>query len=252
MKIFVSSVISGMEQFRDVAARAARQLGHRVIVAEEFGALAVSPQIACLAAVRESDAVVLLLGERYGEIQASGLSATHEEYLEARGRCPVLAMVQSGVEREAKQEELVREVRDWANGLYTGSYDDGDSLLDVLVGAMHNLEMAAATAPADAEEMLGRANSLIPQEDSAYSTMGIRLTMSLASGPHQSILRPARLEDHGFIDEVQQLAMFGNTAVLDSREGTSVNVVDEMVEFLQQTCSVAVGEDGSVVFAKNL
>jgi Domain of unknown function (DUF4062) len=94
MKVFVSSVIRGFEPFREAAVEAVRVLGHEPVRAEDFGASPDSPQQACLAGVRASDAVVLLLGARYGARQASGRSATHEEYLEARERCPVLVFVQ--------------------------------------------------------------------------------------------------------------------------------------------------------------
>ncbi len=90
MKVFIGSPIHGLERFRDAAARAASALRHDVKRSEDFSATADTPQQACLAGVRWGDAVVLLLGPRYGERQPSGLSATHEEYLEAKSRCPVL------------------------------------------------------------------------------------------------------------------------------------------------------------------
>lgn len=80
MKFFISSVIGGFEAEREAAVRAVRALRHEVVSAQDFPAGSDSPQTACLAGVRQSDAVVLLLGERYGPLQASGLSATHEEY----------------------------------------------------------------------------------------------------------------------------------------------------------------------------
>ena len=55
-------------------------LDHEEVIAEQFPALPNSPQSACLASVREADAMILILGERYGAIQESGLSATQEEY----------------------------------------------------------------------------------------------------------------------------------------------------------------------------
>src|SRR2546423_4923474 len=94
MKVFISSVISGFEAYREAAAHAARILGHEVVRAEDFGASPDSPQRACLAAVRAADTVLLLLGARYGDPQPSGLSPTHEEYREAREIRSVLAFVQ--------------------------------------------------------------------------------------------------------------------------------------------------------------
>ena len=57
-KVFVSSVIVGMERFRGAAAAAVRSLGHEVILAENLTASPDTPQQACLAGVREADVVV--------------------------------------------------------------------------------------------------------------------------------------------------------------------------------------------------
>jgi hypothetical protein len=62
MKVFISSVIAGFEDFRDAAAQAIRTLGHEVIRAEHFGASPETPQRTCLAEVREAEVVILILG----------------------------------------------------------------------------------------------------------------------------------------------------------------------------------------------
>ncbi len=113
MKIFVSSLITAMEAIRTAARSAITILGHEPVMAEDFGALPHTPQIACLDGVRQSGAVVLILGSRYGAIQPDGLSATHEEYREARSRGPVLAFVEEGVTHEPKQAAFISEVQAW-------------------------------------------------------------------------------------------------------------------------------------------
>jgi hypothetical protein len=74
MKVFLSSLIIGMEAFRAAAREALTTLRHEPIMAEEFGAQPNSPQVACLTGLRQSDVVVLILGEHYGAVQPSGLS----------------------------------------------------------------------------------------------------------------------------------------------------------------------------------
>jgi hypothetical protein len=91
MKVFISSIISGMEPFRAAAREAVEQLGHTAVLAEDFGAQPRSPQIACLDGLRQSALTILIIGERYGAKQSSGISATHEEFREARDRRPILA-----------------------------------------------------------------------------------------------------------------------------------------------------------------
>ena len=71
--------------------------------AEDFVASPDTPQRTCLRGVREADVVVLVLGARYGAAQGSGLSATHEEYREAKDRSPVLIFIQTGVDLEPEQ-----------------------------------------------------------------------------------------------------------------------------------------------------
>src|SRR3546814_6259394 len=85
-----------METERAAAKRAIETLRHDAVMAEDFGARASTPEVACLTGLRQSDLIVLVLGTRYGAKQASGLSATHEEYREARGRKPILTFVQAG------------------------------------------------------------------------------------------------------------------------------------------------------------
>src|SRR3954466_7233563 len=84
MKVFISSLIRGLEAFREAAASGITTLGHRPVRAEDFGAAPDTPQQACLAGVRDADALVLIVTATYGHVQASRLSATHEEYREAR------------------------------------------------------------------------------------------------------------------------------------------------------------------------
>lgn len=70
----------------------------------------------------------------------SGLSATHEEYREARGRKPVLAFVQDGAAPDAVQEDFIREVQAWDDWLFRAGAD----LRDALIGALHDFELAHA------------------------------------------------------------------------------------------------------------
>ena len=248
MRVFISSIISGMEEFRDAAVRGARCLAHETIRAENFGAQADSPRNSCLAGVREADAVILLVGERYGTRQPSGLSATHEEYREAKERCPILVMVQDGVEREVSQTNFLNEVRDWTAGLYTASFTNADQLLDAVVRALHELEMAQNAGAVDPDQMLQRAHALLPSRRSDYSSATPGLAMALVGGPQQEVLRPAQLDDTAFQNCLQQMALFGDGPILDSREGTEVSVEGNMLVFSQQPCSFSVREDGSILF----
>jgi hypothetical protein len=142
VKAFVSSLSSGYEHHRAAAQEAIETLGHQVVRAEDFPASAGTPQRACLAAVRESDVVVLLVGERYGAVQPSGLSATHEEYREAKERKPVLAFEESGVTREPAQQAFLEEVQAWATGHIRAVYASAEELKAAVLRALHDHELA--------------------------------------------------------------------------------------------------------------
>ena len=65
----------------------------------------------CLHRVKESDAIVLLLGEKYGTIVDGGLSATHSEYRHAcKHRKPIFAFILDVPAREEQQAVFVREI----------------------------------------------------------------------------------------------------------------------------------------------
>ncbi len=62
MRVFISSVITAYDHYRDAVAAAVESLGHEVIRPEDFGASPGTPQQACLGGVREADVVVFLVG----------------------------------------------------------------------------------------------------------------------------------------------------------------------------------------------
>ena len=248
MKVFISSVISGFETFREAAARAIKGLGYEVVRAEDFGSSASSPQQACLAGMREADLAILLLGTRYGVKQASGLSATHEEYREARGRRPVLAFVQDGVEYEPEQEAFIQEVRQWEDGNLTADFSTGEDLRDAVSGALHRHAIAAASDPIDEREMLARAQEVIGTSNAFRSEP--QFVLSLAPGPRQEILRPAELENATFAREIQQDALFGPQALFVPEAGTQTHLRADWLVLSQAGASIEINSAGSVVLRR--
>jgi hypothetical protein len=243
MKVFISSPIHGLEPFRDAAARAASALRYEVKRSEDFGAAADTPQQACLAGVRWADAVVLLLGPRYGERQPSGLSATHEEYREAKSRCPVVALVQRDVEREASQQEFIDEVRGWAGGALTGDFSTAEELKDAVTRALHELELTQQAGPVDEGEMAERARALIPDR---HGLQGAALCVATAGGPRQQVLRPAELEDQALQRDLHREVLLGDQAVFDSTQGVSPRIEGQAILLQQPRASLLVDSLGSV------
>jgi hypothetical protein len=74
------------------------------------------------------------------------LSATHQEYREARDRGDVLVFIQEGVTREPLQEAFIREVQSWSGGQYTANFSTPDELHDGVIRALHELELSRKLA----------------------------------------------------------------------------------------------------------
>jgi hypothetical protein len=248
MRAFVSSLITGFEPFRDAAASAARALGHNVTQAEDFTASPSSPQATCLQGVREADVMILILGPRYGARQASGRSATHEEYLEARGSTPVLVFIQVQVEFEADQAAFVNEVQKWESGNFTDSFQNESDLHDAVIGALHRFEMATEAGPLDEAEIERRAAELMP---SSRTTSTTALHVAVAGGPHRSLLRPAELDSDDLKRFLLGEALTGTAAVLDTGAGTGTSIRGDRIELAQNggmaVGGVTVSETGSVL-----
>jgi hypothetical protein len=247
MQVFISSVISGMEPYRDAAARAVRTLGHEPRMAEDYGALPDTPQRACLAGVRDADVVVLLLGDRYGHRQESGLSATHEEYREAKERRLVLAFVQEGVEREAAQEDFVHEVQDWNSGQYTAGFSTSEDLREAVTRDLHQLELSRAAGPVDEEEMLARAEEQVPTR---HGFGQATLAVVVAGGPHQQVLRPAELEDENLGEALMREALFGSVRIFEPARGTNKRLEGHSLVVEQDRAWIRVDELGTVGVAQ--
>lgn len=231
MEIFISSLISGMEAERAAAKRAIELLRHQAVMAEDFLAQPNSPQVACLAGVRQADLVVLILGERYGAKQASGLSATHEEYRAAQGERPVLVFLQ-GADPEPEQAAFIAEVSSWEQGLFREPFTSPAELGERLTRALHDYELAHAQGPMDPGQLAQRSLDLLPQSTQG-SQERTRLQLAVAAGPQVTVLRPAAMEDPALAEALQQQALFGQLAIFDRRRGTNVRLEDHALVIYQ-------------------
>ncbi|MCC4618082.1 DUF4062 domain-containing protein [Xanthomonas campestris pv. asclepiadis] len=234
MKIFISSLITGMEAERAAVKQAIELLGHQAIMAEDFGARASSPQVACLNGVREADLVILVLGPRYGAKQAGGVSATHEEVYEARNRKPLLMFVQSGMEAEPDQADLIREIGNWQGGQLWDGFVSADELGQKATRAIHQFQLTQAVAPLDPTGLRDRALTLFPRIERGYQQSGTVLQLAVAAGPDTTVLRPAEMEAQPLLDAMQQHALFGAPAVFDRSLGMKAGLNGEALVLVQE------------------
>ena len=233
------------------AARAAIQtLRHEPLMAEDFAAQSDSPQIACLRGVRECDLVVLILGARYGAVQgSSGLSPTHEEYLEAQGKKPILAFVQNGVAREGKQTALLSAVEAWQSGLFRSGFDDVNDLQSKVIRAIHEYQLAHAAAPLDVSLLEQKSIQLLAIRSRREGGGTPLLRLAMVGGPVQQILRPAKLESALLKESLHQHALFGEDRLFDPSAGVA-DGIDDAALFLEQRgrSRIQLDEQGSLLF----
>ena len=226
MKIFISSVVTGMEEFRTVAREAVTQLRHDPMLAEDFHAKSHSPQNACLDGLRQSGLVVLLLGREYGLKQKKGISATNEEYREAKISHPILAFVQNGVERNPDQDSFMREVQSWEQGFFRNSFDTPESLNVAITKAIHQWEISKATAPLDANKLQIQAVEAVISEQNKRYHNHPSINLSVIAGPPQPVLRPSEIENPQLGKDLFQEALFGPHPLFDHEVGNEKNMED--------------------------
>ena len=143
MRVFVSSVINGYEDYRAAAASAIRALRHEAVLMQpgEQPALPETPQKACLSELEECDAVVFLMGTRYGWVNPhSAKSAVREEWEHADtvGK-PCLMFAEADVEHEADQRELLDEMESYVDGRFRAVYQNTEQLTLEVVKALSAL-----------------------------------------------------------------------------------------------------------------
>lgn len=204
------------------------------------------PQIVRRAGVRDSDLTLLILGARYGAVQASAVSATEEEYQEAKElQRPVLAFVQSGIEPEPRQATFMADVRQWMGGRFTGEFDSPAKLAEFVVRGIHDFELARAAGPVDVAELRARAEAAVPTAG-PFRTTTPRLVLAIAGGPRRSVLRPEELENDELARWLQREALFGSAATFDPSAGTRIEPEGSRLVLAQPDAALRVDEDGTL------
>jgi hypothetical protein len=249
MKIFISSLITGMEAYRAAARDAVVLLKHEAVMAEDFESKPLSPQTACLQGLRQSGLVILILGEHYGAKQAGGLSATHQEYREARGKYPVLAFVENTSSREEEEKTFVAEVQGWEKGLFRGAFTTPEQLKNGVITAIHEWQLSVAAAPLDYEKLSEAAYQAVAQAQQQATQGASRLLVSVISAPFQAILRPAEMEQQQLADDLLQAALFGEHRIFDKTAANQSKIVgDSLILYQEQRASVKLDPQGGIVF----
>lgn len=246
MKVFISSVIGGFEDRREAVQDAVESLGYKIIKAEDFPASPASPQIACLDGVRQSDLVILVMGQRYGNLQQSGISATHEEFREAKKTKEIFVFIEDSMDREPSQDKFISEVQDWQSGFFTENFATIKELRQKVTKALHLREVENVRGVSDTKEIIERAKSKLPPPDHRTSGDGPKLIVALSGGPHQNLLRPAELQNQDFGRSIILAALHGNNAVFDPQNGYDTEVTGHSFQMQKGATSLKMFSDGSI------
>ncbi len=202
-RVFVSSVMGGYKNFRDAAGEGIRQAGCEPVRAEDYPVATTSPRKSCLDGVRSADALVLLLGQRYGFVGPSGLGATEEEYDEARkNHMPILVFLQEG-EPEADQEKFVERVQGYVDGHWRKVFRDSATLTQLVRAAVLAANLGGARRhQAQARTRIGALLSRRPPEISG----AVWLQTVWATLRDEEVIDPVDLDGEAFNRQPVRLA----------------------------------------------
>jgi hypothetical protein len=223
VRVFISSVVTGYGPFRDAAAGAVKVLRHEPLRSEDYSASPASPQQTCLQGVRDADVTIVLLGARYGEVQSSGMSATHEEYLEARSHKTAIVLMQSGATFEPRQARLLADIRTWSGGLVE-TFDSPADLRDLVIRVLRDCELHRTESRVDDDVLLARAKGMVPATGSGVTAA---IAVAVVPGPASQLVRPADLDAFGV--EIRREALTGPAAILDPAVGAELEVREYVI-----------------------
>ena len=184
-----------------------------------------------------------MLGARYGAVQDSGLSATHEEFREACDDGAVAVFVEEHVEPEPAQVALIEEARDWATGRIFKPFRDAEDLRSKVTRSLHDFIVARESTSVDTEELVARAHALLPGSRSGSVA---RLHLVVTGGPRREVVPPAKLEEEALARSVTKEALFGSWPVFNRTEGTETKLSGDTLVLEQQSSSICLNEEGSV------
>jgi Domain of unknown function (DUF4062) len=249
--VFISSIQSGFEDVRAGARAGVENFGHRAVMAEMTGAAAASPQRALLNQVATADIFLLLVGPRYGARQASGLSATEEEFEEARRQGkPILVLRQDG-ELEPEQEEFLRRATGgWEGGILYDRFRDANDVGLAVVRALRNLEERGARAELE-PVAIARAQELANSaRREGYGHGGASARVVLVPLLGQRLLDAVALDDPALPDELAGSAraarLVSQSQGIDARV-TAAGITLRVGERHSAGLTISIGANGEIV-----
>jgi Domain of unknown function (DUF4062) len=250
-KVFVSSVMRDYSAERTAVKNAVESLGLRALMAETAPASADTSRQALLPLVEQADALVLILGARYGFITESGRSPTEDEFDHARalGK-PIFVFVQQDVEREPAQEDFIARVRgSWEHGAFTGSFTEPAELALAVVKALtsHRENIQSEEAAPDAQQ---RAVQLAVGDAHQHSPGTNAIRIALVPVGTSTLIDPLVLDDGTLGDRaaviVRQHGLIPQAAGIEANANTHGVALTASSPADFHTTVVTIASDGAI------
>ena len=258
-RIFISSVMRDFDPQRAATKEAILSLRHHPVMAEDFGAQPFSSQTACLEGVRSSEIYVGIFGPRYGyKAPASGLSATEEEFNEARHRgLSILCFEQTGA-KEADQGAFLERIKAYETGYAFAFFDTPEQLKMKVVQAINDLIGQPGISTLDPAEAAGALNchQWGSRRFDQYGTWLGAVLIPARQG--ESFLDVLEFSQKDLCNRLLQPALFGPETLLSVDLGVRTTEEGDALVFSQgedrrQTAAVLeIHADGALVFGTAL
>ena len=250
-RIFVSSLVRGFEEYRSAARDAVVRARWVPIMSEDQPAGGFAPRTTLLREIGRADALLLLLGGRYGDGPAP--SPTEEEFREAeRLGMPILVMVQEGVPREAGQQGFIERVSSgWSTGRYRGGFTTPDELKTAVILALTELDRDRAGGEGRRAAARERVIELTGRSTPSYGQAPqLRVVVVPADGGR--IIRATDLNEGTLADGLAGLAraagLVGALAGFEaSVSAEGVEIVEGSDRFRGEQLRIRVERDGSLI-----
>jgi len=154
-KVFVSSVVGGMEAFRGAAKQAITLMDQTPIMCEAFSARPYSSEKACIHEVEQCDVYLLILGSAYGYETPEGISVTQAEFeaAKATGKS-ILAFIQQAPVDDARQQAFIAEVEAYQAGVFRAGFSTELELNNEIVKALRHIDTMSQAVSEDAFKIL--------------------------------------------------------------------------------------------------
>ena len=244
-RIFVSSVMTGYQEYREAARAGIRRAGCDPVLAEDFPAQDISARSACLDGVQSADALVLLLGQRFGWVAPSGRSATEEEYQEARRPyMPVLVFAQNEGAKEPDQLRFIAEVEDYIQGHFRRSFQTPTELKRLVKEAVMSADLGGVSRTGDVAD--GRISEALNRRppDTQYSVWMKTVWTTLRD---EEVVDPLELGDHVFKQRVLRLGHECEPSLLSYERSKQSEATASRLRIVQGASRAAISHEDATI-----